>query len=112
MADNRDAFALRAAGTATTGVKDRWQAAFPGEIIDVVAVVGTAPTGGPLTFQVRLDNAVVATGSIAAGATEVNVVVAAPIPFTTDQTVDLNVSVIGTTVAGADLEVSVEYVAK
>lgn len=112
MVDNRDSFRLNAAGGATVGVKDRWEAPFSGDVVDVVAVVGTAPTGGPLTFQLRLDGAVIATGSIAAGTTEVNVVVPATIPFTTDQTFDLNISVVGVTVAGSDLEVTVEYVNK
>lgn len=112
MADDRNTFKLSADGAATVAVRDRMQAANNGDIVDVHAVVGTAPTGGPLTFQVRVEGVVAATGVIAAGTTEVDVNVAAPVAFTEGQTFDLNITTIGPTVAGSDLDVTVEYVVR
>lgn len=112
MPDSRDSIQLEAAGTLTTGVKDRYQAGHNFDITSVSAVVGTAPTGGPLTLQVRVDTVVAATLSIAAGATEGTVTPASPVAVTAGQTVDVNVTVVGSTVAGADLDVTVGTAAR
>lgn len=108
--DVRQTLKLSADGAATVAVRDRHQATGPGDIVDVHAVVGTAPTGGPLTFEVRVEGVVAATGTIAAGTTEVDVAVPAPVAFTEGQTLDLNITAVGPTVAGSDLDVTVEYV--
>jgi hypothetical protein len=46
-------FSLRSAGALTTGAKDRFVAPASGTIDSVDAVVGTAPTGASLNFQIR-----------------------------------------------------------
>lgn len=51
MPESRNSFKLEAAGALSTGVKDRWEATFNGEIVGIGAVVGTAPTGGPLVLN-------------------------------------------------------------
>lgn len=108
--DVRQTIKLEANGALTVGVKDRQQLAGPGDIVDVHAVVGTAPTGGPVTFQVRVEGTVAATVSIPAGTTEIDASVSTPVAFTEGQTLDINVTAVGPTVAGSDLDVTVEYV--
>lgn len=108
--DVRQTLKLSADGAATVAVRDRHQATGPGDIVDVHAVVGTAPAGSALTFQVRVEGVVAATGSIPAGQTEVDVAVAAPVAFTEGQTIDLNITAVGSGTAGSDLDVTVEYV--
>jgi hypothetical protein len=135
MVDTRGTFKLEAVGALTVGVKDRENATFVGTLTNLSAVVGTAPTGGPLTFELRKEGAVVSTGTIAAGTTEVNVDLIAdinnptadpnnpnpqptPTPppadnpllrFKEGDTFDLNITVVGVTVAGSDLDVTVAY---
>lgn len=113
MVDVRESFKLSADGAATVAVRDRWQAEQDGDITEVVAVIGTPPAGSALIFQIRVDTVVAATGTIAIAGTEVDVVVApAGVSFTKNQTIDLNITQIGSGTAGSDLDVTVQYVSR
>lgn len=133
MADSRDTFTLSANGALTTGVKDRQNTAYSGSLTNLSATVGTAPTGGPLVFELRREGVVVTTVTIPAGQSEVNVdlqadisnpvatlenrnpqptppaypVESALLRFGEGTTFDINVTTVGTTVAGSDLDVTV-----
>jgi len=135
MADNRSTFVLEAPGVIAAGVRDRFNAAFSGSVTNISAVVGTAPVGGNLVFDVRKEGVVLATCTIAAGTTEVNVdlianinnpvaTLANPNPqpnpitgptesalirFGEGTTFDLSVTSVGTTTAGSDLNVTVAF---
>jgi hypothetical protein len=109
MPDVRETFTLEAAGALTTGVKDRYETAFSGDATSINGVVGTAPTGASLIVQVRLDTVVVGTLTFAIGATEAVFDINPDVTFASAQTFDLNVTQIGSTVAGSDLDVSVAY---
>jgi len=80
---------FKAAGTLSTGVKDKWAAPAAGTITSVDAVVGTAPTGHTLDLQIRKNGTVLApnvgtlapiataqnaNGSVSASATTIDVV--------------------------------------
>jgi hypothetical protein len=124
MPDNRDAFKFEAAGALTVGAnKDRWVAPFNGEVIGAVATVGVQPTGATLIFDV-LKNGV----SIYTVNTKPTVAVStstspfapsdAAVPpaaaagrFVTGDVFSLSVTQVGSTVAGSDADVTVEYVA-
>lgn len=116
MAD-RQSFKLESAGTLTVAAnKDRWQAPFAGQIINAAAVVGTAPTGAALIVDVLKDGvsvfgsnpkptvAINATEGIADADQSVS-------RFAAGDTISLSVTQIGSTVAGADLDVVVQFVA-
>lgn len=116
MPDVRHIVKLEAAGTLTTGAKDRWIAPFAGEIVSVTAVVGTAPTGAALIFDLQKEGVTVFTTTanrptIPISGTE------SPAPgtrpdvtaFAAGDTFTLMVSQIGSTVAGADADVTVQF---
>lgn len=120
MPDTREFVKLESSGTLTTGTKDRWQAPFDGTFVDTSAVVGTAPTGATLILDVLLDTvSIYASGkpTIAISGTEVNNV-APPAPsttvpqvrFTKGQTFALAINQVGSTVAGADLDVTLQVI--
>lgn len=116
MADVRSVLKLEAAGTLTTGIKDRWIAPFGCEIVNVTAVVGTAPTGATLIVDVEKDGVTIFTTQanrpvVPIAGTE------SPVSARPDVTqvaagevLALQVDQIGSTVAGADLDVSIQFV--
>jgi hypothetical protein len=117
MADVRSVLKLEASGTLTTGIKDRWIAPFSGEIVNVVAVVGTAPTGAALLIDVHKEGTTIFTTqanrpSIAVSTTE-SAVSARPdvTKFAAGDTFTLEIDQIGSTVAGADLDVTLQFIA-
>lgn len=116
MPENREAFKLAADGALTTGVKDRWQAPFNGEIVGCAAVVGTAPTGAALILDLQKDgvtmfSTVANRPTIPIAGTESGAVTAPDIKtFSAGDTMSLNVVQIGSTVAGSDLDFTVEYI--
>lgn len=116
MPESREAFKFEASGALTVGVKDRWQSPFNGEIIGCTAVVGTAPTGAALILDLQKDGASLYTTvgnrpTVPISAIESGVVTAPDIKtFSAGDTLALNVVQVGSTVAGADLDVTVEYV--
>lgn len=116
MPDVRSSFKLSADGTLTTGIKDRWEAPFAGEIVNVVAVVGTAPTGATLIFDIEKDGVSIFTTqanrpTVPIGATESPVSARPDVyKFAAGDTIALGVDQIGSTVAGADADVTVQYV--
>jgi hypothetical protein len=113
MPDVRDSIKLEVVGAVSTGVKDRQVATQNGQVTSVDAYVGTAPTGADLIFQLRKNTTVVATVTITAGSNtvaKVDVADSATARFTSDDVLDINVTQVGSTVAGSDLDVSVAIV--
>jgi hypothetical protein len=115
MPDVRHILKLEAAGALTTGIKDRWIAPFSGEIVNVTAVVGTAPTGATLIFDLLKEGVTVFTTAanrptIAIAGTE-SPVSARPdiVSFASGDTFSLSVAQIGSTVAGSDADVTVQF---
>lgn len=76
--ETRDSFKFEITGNLATGVQDRWTADFNGEITDVKAVVGTAPTGATAILDIQKNGTTVYRTSpdtrptIAIGATGLN----------------------------------------
>lgn len=117
---SKSAFKLESAGALTVGAnKDRWVAPFPGQILNALAVVGTAPTGATLIVDVLLNGTSVfganAKPTIAISAfTSSNgqtPVLDALVDtrFDTGDTVSLSITQVGSTVAGSDLDVVVGF---
>jgi len=115
MPDVRHILKLEASGTLTTGNKDRWIAPFSGEILNVTAVVGTAPTGAALIFDLLKEGvSVFTTGAnkptIPIAGTESPVSARPDVTaFVSGDTFTLAVTQIGSTVAGADADVTVQF---
>lgn len=118
MPDYRNTFKLEAAGTLTTGVKDRWVAPFAGEVINAVATVGTAPTGAAAIVDIEKNGVTVFSTSAnkptIAAATKTSPLSKAPdvAAFAAGDVLAINVTQIGSTVAGSDLDVVVQYVVR
>lgn len=117
MADVRSLLKLEASGALTTGLKDRWIAPFSGDIVNVTAVVGTAPTGAPLIIDIEKEGVTIFTTpanrpTIAIAGTESPVSARPDVThFVAGDTFALRVFQIGSTVAGSDLDVTVQFVA-
>lgn len=117
MPESRETFQFDVPGTIATSSVDRWVAPHPGEITGVTLSVGTAPTDADLIINLAKNGTNIYTTSanrpkIVAGATKTAARAPAPdtAAFTTNDEIKLVVSQVGSTVAGADLNVSVEYV--
>lgn len=119
---SKSAIKLESAGVLTVGAnKDRWVATSPGHILNVFAVVGTAPTGAALIVDVLLNGVSVFGANAkptvaAASATGVSTQGLTPVldpaidaRFDTGDVVSLSVTQVGSTVAGADLDVVLGY---
>lgn len=64
MPDVRSTLTLSANGALTIGTaKDRWIAPFAGDVVNVTAVVGVAPTGLPLIFDIKKETGAPGTGT-------------------------------------------------
>lgn len=122
MPETRSAIKLESAGALTAGAnKDRWQAPFSGEIVSVSAVVGTAPTGAAILLDVNKNGTTVFTTqanrpTVPISATETADATThkpddAVKSFAKGDTISLDIDQVGSTVAGSDLDVTVEYVA-
>lgn len=118
MPDYPQSFKVEAAGTLTVAAnKDRWVAPRAGQVTAVTAVVGTAPTGAAAIFDV-LKNGVSVFGANAKPTVAVSTTVApraaapdsALAKFAAGDVLSLSVTQIGSTVAGSDADVVVEYV--
>lgn len=115
MPDVRHVLKLEASGTLTTGIKDRWNAPFSGEIVNVSAVVGTAPTGAALLIDLHKEGTTIFTTqanrpTVAVSQTEAPVSQRPDVTkFSAGDTFTLEVDQIGSTVAGADLDVSIQF---
>jgi hypothetical protein len=116
----KDAFKLESAGAQTVGAnKDRWVAPYAGQVLNALAVVGTAPTGASLIVDVLLNGTSVF-GANAKPTIAVSTTVSSngqtPVldatvgtRFNTGDVLSLSVTQIGSTVAGSDLDVVVAY---
>lgn len=119
MPDARSMIKLESAGALTVGAgKDRIVFPFNADIVSVSAIVGTAPTGAPLILDVLKNGTTVFSTTanrptVAAGATQTTLY---PRPDVTRVTqgdsLSLTVVQIGSTVAGSDLDVIVQYVVR
>lgn len=117
MPDTRNSFKYEAAGALTVGAnKDRWIAPQAGQVLDVRAVVGTAPTGAALIFDVLKNGTTIYSTAtkptVAAGATSSPSAPPDADPanrFVTGDVLSLSVTQVGSTVAGSDADVVVEY---
>lgn len=119
MPDTRNSFKLESAGALTVGAnKDRWIAPFSGHIVSANAVVGTAPTGAALVVDV-LKEGVSVFGSNAKPTVAISGTESDPATGEADQsvsrfvegdTISLSVTQVGSTVAGSDLDVVVQFV--
>lgn len=114
--DERKTFTLSANGALTVGAgKDRWIAPFSGEIINATAVVGTAPTGAAAIFDIDKDGTTVFTTqanrpTIPDGASESPVSARPDVTtFAAGDVLSLGVDQVGSTVAGSDADVVVQY---
>ena len=116
MPDVRHILKLEATGALTTGIKDRWIAPFSGEIVNVTAVVGTAPTGATLIFDVHKDGVTVFTTqanrpTVPISGTESPVGQRPDVTkFAAGEVLTLEVDQIGSTVAGSDADVTVQFI--
>jgi hypothetical protein len=97
----------------TTGIKSTWRVPFGFTVQSVRASVTTAPTGANITVDI-LQNAVsILTTNITIDATEKTSTTAATPPvllttaLTDDAEITINLTVIGSTIAGAGLKVSI-----
>lgn len=118
MPDTRNAFKFESVGAQTVGAnKDRWTAPFSGEIINAFVEVGTAPTVTDLIFDINKNGVSIYTTQanrprVVAGATSST---AEQRPdetvrkFAAGDVLSLDVDQIGT-VAGSDVDVTVQYV--
>jgi hypothetical protein len=118
MRDVRALLKLESNGTLTVGAgKDRALIPFNAEIVSVSAVVGTAPTGASLIVDVLKNGTTIYTTTanrptIAAGATQTSALTRPDVTkLAPNDLLTLSVSQIGSTVAGADLDVVIQYVA-
>ncbi len=110
-------FVLHVDGTLTTGTKRRVQIPFPIEVVSVRAAVGTAPTGAALLLDVNKDGTTIFTTqanrpTIAISGTETAAGGATPdaqADYAAEQTLSLDIDQIGSSVAGADLTVTIAY---
>lgn len=118
MPETRQTFTLSASGNLATGIADRWEAPFAGEVVGVAAVVGTAPTGASAILDLKKNGTSMFTTTgnrptILAGATETATEPSAKpdtVTFVAGDTIALDVIQVGSTVAGADADVTVVYV--
>lgn len=119
MPETRESFKFDASGALTVGVgKDRWIAPAPGEVLGVEAVVGVAPTGAALIFDITKNGTslfqTATKPTIADGATK-TAAKATPdtggsARFTTGDVLSCDVTQIGSSVAGTNADVVVEFV--
>jgi hypothetical protein len=115
MPDVRSVLKLSADGALTTGLKDRWIAPFAGEIVNVTAVVGTAPTGAAAIFDIEKEGVTIFTTTanrptIPIAGTESPVSARPDVTsFVAGDTFALRVSQIGSTVAGSDADVTLQF---
>jgi hypothetical protein len=118
MPEAKSAFKFEAVGALTTGVKDRWVAPIAGDILEVVATVGTQPTGAPLIVDVQKNGVSIFSTTanrptIAVSTNTSTWTGAAGDPdtrsFAPGDVLALNVVQVGSTVAGSDLDVTVAY---
>lgn len=116
----RESFKFESAGAQTVAAnKDRWIATFNGQVIGTEAVVGTAPAGSALIFDVlKNGTSIYATATkptVADAATKTASVFAPDADpanrFVTGDVLSLSVTQIGSGTAGSDADVVVEYVA-
>lgn len=118
MPESTQTIKLSADGTLTTGVKDQWEATFDGEVVAVAAVVGTAPTGAAAILDLKKNGTSMFTTTgnrptIPIGATESASEPSADPDVTTfvaGDTLALDVIQIGSTVAGANADLTVEII--
>lgn len=118
MADSRNLVNLESKGALTVGAgKDRVVIPFLAEIINVEAVVGTAPTGASLVLDILKNGTSIFTTTanrptIAAGSTSSGVGVRPDVvEVAQGDLLELQVVQVGSTVAGSDLDVTVQYTA-
>jgi hypothetical protein len=119
MPEAKSTFKFEASGAlTTTGVKDRWVAPLAGDILEVVATVGTQPTGSSLIFDIQKNGATIYTTTanrptIAPSTSTSTWANASGDPdvrsFATGDVLSLTVTQIGSTVAGSDADVVVSY---
>lgn len=117
MADIREQFQLDIAGTIATSSRDRWVAPFNGDITGVIATVATAPTGATMILDVQKNGvtmfSTVTKATIPIAGTKSPKTAAPDVTaFVTGDEITLVPTQVGSSVAGADLNVSVEYVVR
>lgn len=117
MPESREQFQFDLVGAITLASRDRWVATHNGEVTGVTLSVGTAPTGAALICDLHKNGVSMFTTTanrptIAAAGTKTPTRSAAPdvARFVTGDEIMLVPTQVGSTVAGSDLNVSVEYV--
>ena len=97
----------------TTGIKSTWRVPFAFTVQSVRASVTTAPTGADITVDILQNGVSILTTNITIDATEKTSISAAVQPvvgttaLTNDAEITINLTVIGSTIAGAGLKVSI-----
>ena len=97
----------------TTGIKSTWRTPYAFTVTGVRASVGTAPTGANITVDILQNGVSILSTNITIDATEKTSVSAATPPvistaaLTNDSEITINLTVIGSTIAGAGLKVTI-----
>jgi len=120
MPDDRKSFKFEVVGGLTVGAgKDRYAVPFNGEVVNVDLAVGTAPTGAALNVDILKNGvtiystvanvpsiAIAALSSSAANRVKTPDVVG----FAAGDVLTLSITQVGSTVAGSDLDATVQYI--
>lgn len=97
----------------TTGIKSTWRTPYAFTVTGVRASVGTAPTGANITVDILQNGVSILSTNITIDATEKTSVSAATQPviltsaLTDDSEITINLTVIGSTIAGAGLKCTI-----
>jgi hypothetical protein len=100
---------LQVEGTLATGTNvERWVAPVSGVITNATAGLKTAPTGAALQFNVKVNSNTVWSASMAVNSTTATAEVT-PTKFAAGDVISINVTQVGSSTAGAGLEVNLAF---
>jgi hypothetical protein len=100
---------LQVEGDLTVGAnKERWVAPVSGTLVYATAGLKTAPTGAALQFNVKVNSNTVWSASMAINSTTATAEVT-PTKFAAGDVISVSVTQIGSSVAGAGLEVNLAF---
>ena len=119
MADIRSIVQVESIGALTVGVgKDKVVLPFNGEFINAAVTVGVAPTGAALVVDLLLNGVTIYTTTANRPTVAIAARVSAPAnsalrpdvtKFVAGDVLSLSIITVGSTVAGTDLDVSVQF---
>ena len=119
MADIRSIVQLESIGALTVGVaKDKLVLPFNGELINAAVTVGVAPTGAALVVDLLLNGVTIYTTTANRPTVAISALVGSPAnsvlrpdvtKFVAGDVLSLSIITVGSTIAGTDLDVSVQF---